>query len=133
MMRKRQHSKGFTLAEMLIVVGIIAVLAGVSFIAVHRYQRSMEQKEMDGLAKSVFMAAQEHLTIAQSQGYPGLTDGAADFGRELKTKVEGTDVGTGIYCLVMDSSNSATEGWGIYQRMLPPGAWMKRYADAAVW
>ena len=64
---------GFTMAEMLIVVAIIAVLGGVSFIAVNRYQRSMGQLERDAIAKQIFVAAQNHLSAAKGEGYLGKT------------------------------------------------------------
>ncbi len=59
------------MAEVLIVVGIVLVLAGIVFIAVFNYQRSMAQLERDGIAKEIFIAAQNHLTAAQGQGYLG--------------------------------------------------------------
>ena len=65
---KRKRNSGFTLAEVLIVVGIIGVLAAVSFIAVSSYQRSMYQLEYDGIARELYFAAQNHLTMADSQG-----------------------------------------------------------------
>lgn len=71
-MRKKVNHKGFTMAELLIVVAIIVVLAAVAFIAVANYQRSMTQLEYDTIAKEIFIAAQNHLTTAESQGYLGL-------------------------------------------------------------
>ena len=68
-MTKKRNTGGFTLAEMLIVVAIIVVLMGVSFVAVQNYQRSMTRMEFDNVAKEIFFAAQNHLTAAQSQGY----------------------------------------------------------------
>ena len=68
------NRKGFTLAELLIVVAIIAILAAVAFIAVANHQRSMTQLEYDTIAKEIFIAAQNHLTLAESQGYLGLND-----------------------------------------------------------
>ena len=65
---KRKWNKGFTLAEMLIVVAIIIVLAGVSFVAVQRHQRSLYQLEFDGIAREIYFAAQNHLTQADTQG-----------------------------------------------------------------
>lgn len=65
---KRKANKGFTLAETLIVVAIVLVLAAVAFIAVYNYQRSMYQLEFDGIAREIFFAAQNHLTQADSQG-----------------------------------------------------------------
>ncbi len=57
------------MAEMLIVVAILIVLLAVAFIAVPRYQRSMTRLEFDTIAKEIFIAAQNHLTTAESQGY----------------------------------------------------------------
>ena len=60
-----------TMAEMLIVVAIIAVLGGVAFIAVNNHQRTLGQLERDGIAKEIFVAAQNHLTMAAHEGYLG--------------------------------------------------------------
>ena len=68
-MNKRLNNKGFTMAELLIVVAIIVVLAGVSFIAVANNQRSMTRLEYDTIAKEIFISAQNHLTMAESQGF----------------------------------------------------------------
>jgi len=68
-MDKNRKVRGFTMAEMLIVVAIIMVLSGVAFIAVASHQRSMAQLERDTVAKEIFVAAQNHLTMAESQGY----------------------------------------------------------------
>ena len=68
-MKKKRRISGFTMAEMLIVVAIIAVLGGVSFIAVQTYQRSMQQLERDAIATEIFVAAQNHLTMAEGQGF----------------------------------------------------------------
>lgn len=72
-MRKKMKNLGFTMAELLIVVAIIMVLAGVSFIAVQRTQRSMTQLDRDAVAKEIFIAAQNHLSMAKSEGYRGKT------------------------------------------------------------
>ena len=67
-MNGTRKNKGFTLAEILLVVAIVVILAGVAFIAVERYQRSTTLLEMDGIAKEIFVAAQNHLSMADSQG-----------------------------------------------------------------
>ncbi len=86
-MRKTRNSRGFTMAEMLIVVAIIIVLAGVAFIAVQNHQRSMAQLERNAIAKELFVAAQNHLTMAESQGYVTQSPEDGFFG----TKVTETD------------------------------------------
>ena len=67
MIRRRRNDKGFTMAEMLMAVAIILILAGVAFIGVARYLRSMALLERDGIAKEIFIAAQNHLTAAKGQ------------------------------------------------------------------
>lgn len=71
-MRKLKNKRGFTLAELLIVVAIIVILAGVAFVSVHNYQRSLGQIERDGIAREIFVAAQNHLSVAYGEGYPGV-------------------------------------------------------------
>jgi len=66
---KWKNNKGFSLAELLVVVAIIVILMGVTFVAVQNHQRSMTRLEFDGIAKEIFIAAQNHLTSAESQGY----------------------------------------------------------------
>lgn len=68
-MKNSRKNSGFSLAEMLIVVAIIIVLAAVSFVGVQRHQRSMTRLEFDTIAKEIFIAAQNHLTAAEGQGY----------------------------------------------------------------
>ncbi len=78
-MKKRfNNKKGFTLAEALIVVAIVLVLAAVAFIAVWVYQRSMHHLEMDEYAKEIFIAAQNHLSAAAGQGYLDADEDNAD-------------------------------------------------------
>ena len=67
-MNRTRRNKGFSLAELLIVVAIVVILAAVAFIAVSRYQRSTKRMELDGIAKEIFIAAQNHLSMADSQG-----------------------------------------------------------------
>ena len=67
-MQNNRQKKGFTLAEALIVIAIIAVLSAVIFVAVFAYLRSMTKLEYDNYAKEMFIAAQNHLSMAESQG-----------------------------------------------------------------
>ena len=71
-MRNKRNTAGFTMAELLIVVAIITVLSGVGFVAVQNYQRDMALLERDAIAKEIFVAAQNHLTMADGQGYMGV-------------------------------------------------------------
>ena len=59
---------GFTLAEMLITVAIIGILAAFGFVAVIRYQKSLKQTELDDTARQIFVAAQNHMTVSRASG-----------------------------------------------------------------
>ena len=66
--KKRLNRKGFTLAEVLVTVAIILILAGVTFVSVAQYQKNLRLMEMDGTAKEIFIAAQNHLSVAKASG-----------------------------------------------------------------
>ncbi len=89
-MTKQRKNSGFTLAEMLIVVAITIILMGVAFIAVQNHQRSMTRLEFDSIAKEIFVAAQNHLTAAQSQRY--LQADEAKLGIDHTHTADGSDV-----------------------------------------
>lgn len=92
-MLKQQRKKGFTLAETLIVVAIIAVLGALIVVGVIAYLRSLTKLEYDGYAKEIFIASQNHLSMAESQGFLGRTE-------------YGTNEDDGIYYFVKDSRHT---------------------------
>ncbi len=107
-MEKLKNRIGMTLAEMLIVIAIISVMSGVSFVAVYNHQRSLGQLERDGIAKEIFVAAQNHLTAACGSGYWG----TSEFGT-----AEGDD--TGVYYYAVSGSINEDSALG---QMLPFGS-----------
>lgn len=109
-MHSHRRKRGFTLAETLIVVAIITILGGVAFIAVIRYLRTMAQLERDGIAKEIFVSAQNHLTMAEGQGYLGKTG----YGTEERKD-------TGVYYFVVNGNGSFT-GESVLDLMLPFGS-----------
>ena len=113
---KRQNKRhGFSMAEMLIVVAIIGVLGAVTFVAVNQHQRSLERLERDSVAREIFVAAQNHLTMAQSQGYLGVGDSKGDI----------EDATKGYYFFVVNQgdvfSGNATPN-SLIDLMLPYGS-----------
>ena len=110
-MKLKRNNKGFSLAEMLVVVAIIVILMGVAFIAVQNHQRSMTRLEFDGIAKEIFIAAQNHLTTAEGQGY--LQQDKYGTAGTLST-----DSSEGVYIASKDNADAA----GILELMLPFGA-----------
>ncbi len=65
---KRRKGKGFTLAEVLIVVAIVAVLLAVAIPNVISYYRSLKLTELDDSARTIFLAAQNRLTALKNEG-----------------------------------------------------------------
>ena len=65
---KRRNNHGFTLAETLLVVGILVVLFALAMIPITKMQRDIRQTELDSKAEVVFMAAQNRLTQLQAAG-----------------------------------------------------------------
>ncbi|MCR4771226.1 MAG: hypothetical protein K5855_02835, partial [Oscillospiraceae bacterium] len=80
---------------------IIIALAAVSAVAVYRYQRGLKQLELDGIAKEIFVAAQNHLTMAESQGYLGMKE--PEDGTEVNPFGNVDDADKGIYYFVVGS------------------------------
>ena len=111
-MQGMKSKKGFTMAEMLMVVAIIGVLAGVAFISVTRYLRSMTKLEYDNYAKSIFVAAQNHLMMVEHEGYLGRTG----YGT---LESEGSGV---YYFIVQDGSEIEGSESSVLPLILPDGS-----------
>jgi len=125
--RRKRRTAGFTMAEMLIVIAIIGVLAAVSFIAVQAHQRSMTQLQYDAIAKEIFVAAQNHLTLAKSENYQdtaALTHnrGTAGNADADKTSNEGEPVAYNNDIYYFTKSGFTTDGSSILDQMLPFGS-----------
>lgn len=135
--KKRLDRKGFTLAEVLVTVAIILILAGVTFVSVVQYQKNLRLMEMDGTAKEIFIAAQNHLSVAQASGdldrlaekaksATGTTD--STIGTKLSSAPSYAGNASGEYYYVIHDVASGsesyipTEGKQILQMMLPFGA-----------
>ncbi len=138
--KKRLNRKGFTLAEVLVTVAILLILAGVTFVSVVQYQKNLRLMEMDGTAKEIFIAAQNHLSVAKASGdldrlaeeaksATGTTD--STIGTKLDPSLVSAyagDTTSGEYYYVIHNVTSGIEsctpsGSGaILQMMLPFGA-----------
>ncbi len=77
--RKIKGKLGFTLAEMLIVVAILAILTAVAAPNVAKYSRSINLRELNDSARAIYMAAEHKFMneIEMGNELPGLDDGAA--------------------------------------------------------
>lgn len=120
-MKKIRNKYGFSMAELLMVVAILVALFGVAFVAVQRHQRSMTQLEYDTIAKEIFVAAQNHLTAAESQGYLGQITEKSGYGTEsgyINVGTSENDSRDKVFYL-----SKGTDGQGVMlDLMLPFGA-----------
>lgn len=66
--KSQRHMRGFTLMETLVAVMILAALMAVGFIALFQQQKNLKQFELDKTAREIYIAAQNHLTMAKTQG-----------------------------------------------------------------
>lgn len=110
-MKKLKDKKGMTLAEVLVVIAIIAILGGVVAITVVNHRRSLGLLERNNIAKEIFVAAQNHLTVAYGEGYLGL-DSETSFG---------TQEAEGIYYFVVNGAGDISKDTVLGQ-MLPFGS-----------
>ena len=97
--RNTKRTKGFSLAEMMVVIAIIAILAALIFVGVQTYIRSLNKLEYDNYAKELFIVAQNHLSMAKAQNYLGRTA----YGTEEEP------AGSGIYYFVVPPKSNLTD------------------------
>ena len=64
----RQWKKGFSLAEVLVVVAIMAILASVSAPAIIKMRDQLRQTELDAKAQEIFVVAQNQLLGLKASG-----------------------------------------------------------------
>ena len=121
MIKKIRNSKGFTLVELILAVAILSILLAFSFVNVAAYMRNMKQLELDGYAKEIFIAAQNHLIMAESNGYYGRSTASGYFG-ELEETTEDTTENTIVYYFVSPYTGSIGLKNTLLYRMVPPGS-----------
>ena len=95
---RRNHKAGFTLAELLMTIAILAVLFGIGFVNVIRYQRQLKLTENNDIAREIFTAAQNRMTVAKANGTWSddntnkMGTIPSDFGDATKATLSTTDV-----------------------------------------
>ncbi len=112
--RQTRRKAGFTMAEMLIVVAIIGVLASVSFIAVQSHQKNLNLMELDAVAKEIYVAAQNHLFMAETENYLGSTE----YGQPL----DPSGNVDGIYYFAVKKGEGFSSNHNLLDQMLPFGS-----------
>lgn len=71
---KFRHKSGFTLAETLIAIGILAVLLALAIPGVITARSQLKMAELDASAKHIFIAAQNRITGLKTSGQLGALD-----------------------------------------------------------
>ncbi len=100
------------------VVAIITILAGVSFVAVLRYQSRLRRLEMDQTAKEIFLAAQNRLSLESSQGIMARLLEQGESEGKLGIKASDSDA---VYVVLYDGGENDSTG-EIRERLLPFGS-----------
>ena len=93
--KKNRRQAGFTMAELLIVIAIILIVAGFGFVNVIRYQKDLKLKECDDIARQIFIAAQNQLTASAASG-------RWNYIRNVDTQ---NDSGSGEYGVAIESDD----------------------------
>ncbi len=96
---KRKNKKGFTLAEMLAVIGIIAIILAIAIPTFVTLHRNLVFKRNNDYAKTIFMAAQANLVDMKSNG-------------ELKNlSIDGTEDARPISSVASENANFPEEDY----------------------
>ena len=68
-LKTEKRRAGFTLTELLVLVGIILVLATVVLLAVTTIRKQLRQRELDSKAEIIYVAAQNRIAELRASGY----------------------------------------------------------------
>ena len=115
-----RKKKGFTLAELMLVIAITGILAAISFIFVARYLRVLEHMKYDSIAKEMFITAQNHLSMANNEGYLNANEFGTKEGK--KDGFDFTSDDSGVYYYVVDDTNDTDINNTMLNIMLPFGS-----------
>lgn len=113
--REKREKRGFTMMEVLVVVGIIAVIAAIAIPSVISMRKNMDYKQRCDYAKTIFLAAQSNLADLRSTG-------------ELKL-VEDASNSHGAVLQQEDAEKAETEEGGTTGNL--PGGFVSRYIYTA--
>ena len=109
--RNIKNQRGFSLAEILLTVGILAILAAISFPALFQFNRQLNQTKLDNSARAIFLSAQNKLTGMGNNGMElpvGTTMGATapvDFAETgLPWSNTGADTDAYVYVAKTDAT-----------------------------
>ncbi len=82
----KRNKLGFTLAELLLVITIVAILVGLGVTGFVALRRNIVIAKYDDLAREIYVAAQNQLTRLEANGMDELTVNALNAGTALSSK-----------------------------------------------
>ena len=74
--KSKKGSLGYTLTELLAVIGILAVLCAIAIPSIITISRALKFRQRNDYAKTIFLAAQENLSEMRSDGSLGMLQGS---------------------------------------------------------
>ncbi len=103
-MKKFGDKKGYTLAEVLMVVAIIAILLALAVPAIFTIQKNLRQKEMDSKAETIYMAVQNKINDLYTGGNSDkyINDSLKELGA-IPKDADGDINEDGVYYFTSDS------------------------------
>ena len=133
-----RSKRGFTMQEMLLVVLMFAILAGLAIPGVIALQRSLHMKKLDEYARQIYVAAQNELTNMKASGRLELLESQLEKGdtklesapsdypegdsswSDLYYVTSSSEVGKNYFLRANDSLQKATESGGSFIIELNP-------------
>ncbi len=119
-----RNNRGFTLLEMIVVVGIIAVLTVFAMTFITSIRKELRQKELDSKAQTIYVAVQRRMVELCASGYDSLyqygKDGVEKVGLVPGDAAGDTDIDADTLCYV-EYAGDGSEVAGAADDIVPDG------------
>ena len=120
MVKHRLNRRGFTTAELLVVVAIISVLLALAAPNLVQSWKNLQITELDGTAREIFLAAQNELTDKKAAG--GLQQLAADSSVVQEEEVTQGGVTKTLYYITSETTGDSLDHLSALFSTLPGGS-----------
>lgn len=120
MVKHRLNRRGFTTAELLVVVAIISVLLALAAPNLVQSWKNLQITELDGTARGIFLAAQNELTDKKASG--GLQQLAADSSVVQEEEVTQGGVIKTLYYITSETTGDSLDRLSVLFSTLPGGS-----------